>query len=63
MNIPAGKYDDGMLEWGGENLEQSMRMWMCGGEILVDRKSFIGHIFSRPPKPNPGNRLVIQVCR
>lgn len=57
----SGKYDPGMLEWGGENLEQSMRLWMCGGEIIVDRRSQIGHIFSRPPKPNPGNRLVIQV--
>ncbi|XP_022587310.2 polypeptide N-acetylgalactosaminyltransferase 2 [Cyclospora cayetanensis] len=59
--LESGKYDPGMLEWGGENLEQSMRLWMCGGEIVVDRRSEIGHIFSRPPKPNPGNRLVIQV--
>lgn len=57
----SGKYDPGMLEWGGENLEQSIRLWLCGGEIVVDRRSQIGHIFSRPPKPNPGNRLVIQV--
>lgn len=57
----SGKYDPGMLEWGGENLEQSIRLWLCGGEIIVDRRSQIGHIFSRPPKPNPGNRLVIQV--
>lgn len=42
-----------MLEWGGENLEQSMRVWMCGGEIFVVRDSFVGHIFDRPPKPNP----------
>lgn len=61
LNKLLGKYDPGMLEWGGENLEQSMRLWMCGGEIIVDRRSQIGHIFSRPPKPNPGNRLVIQV--
>ncbi|KAL8273925.1 hypothetical protein Esti_002248 [Eimeria stiedai] len=57
----SGRYDPGMLEWGGENLEQSIRLWLCGGEIVVDRRSQIGHIFSRPPKPNPGNRLVIQV--
>lgn len=50
----SGKYDPGMLEWGGENLEQSMRVWMCGGEIFVVRDSFVGHIFDRPPKPNPG---------
>lgn len=49
----SGKYDPGMLEWGGENLEQSMRVWMCGGEIYVVRDSFVGHIFDRPAKPNP----------
>lgn len=57
----SGKYDPGMLEWGGENLEQSMRVWLCGGDIFAVRDSFVGHIFDRPPKPNPGNRLVTQV--
>lgn len=57
----SGKYDSGMLEWGGENLEQSMRVWMCGGEIYAVRNSFVGHIFNRPPKPNPNNQLVTQV--
>ncbi|CBZ52985.1 UDP-N-acetyl-D-galactosamine:polypeptide N-acetylgalactosaminyltransferase T2 [Neospora caninum Liverpool] len=57
----SGLYDEGMLEWGGENLEQSIRSWLCGGEIVAVQESKIGHIFSRPPKPNPGNRLVIQV--
>nr|PIM05135.1 putative polypeptide n-acetylgalactosaminyltransferase 12 [Toxoplasma gondii COUG] len=59
--IESGLYDEGMLEWGGENLEQSIRSWLCGGEIVAVQESKIGHIFSRPPKPNPGNRLVIQV--
>ncbi|PFH37900.1 putative polypeptide n-acetylgalactosaminyltransferase 12 [Besnoitia besnoiti] len=59
--LESGLYDDGMLEWGGENLEQSIRVWLCGGEIVAVQESKIGHIFSRPPKPNPGNRLVIQV--
>jgi len=57
----SGKYDPGMLEWGGENLEQSFRVWMCGGEILVARDSKVGHIFDRPEKPNPGGSLVRQV--
>lgn len=52
----SGKYDPGMLEWGGENIEQSLRVWMCGGEIFAVRNSFVGHIFSRPAKPNPGVR-------
>ncbi|CAD7966870.1 unnamed protein product [Amoebophrya sp. A25] len=47
----VGGYDDGMVDWGGENIEQSMRCWMCGGEILVERRSIIGHIFERPANP------------
>eukprot|EP00921_Rhytidocystis_pertsovi_P012470 GHVQ01020277.1.p1 GENE.GHVQ01020277.1~~GHVQ01020277.1.p1 ORF type:complete len:823 (+),score=115.54 GHVQ01020277.1:338-2470(+) len=57
----SGKYDSGMLEWGGENIEQSIRIWLCGGEIYVVRDSQIGHIFDRPAKPNPENKLVRQV--
>lgn len=41
-----------MLEWGGENIEQSLRCWMCGGEIVVERTSQVGHIFFRPQPPN-----------
>lgn len=61
----SGKYDPGMLEWGGENIEQSMRVWMCGGEIYVARDSLVGHIFSRPAKPNPGVcyiHIYISIC-
>lgn len=42
----------GMLDWGGENIEQSLRVWMCGGKILVDREAKIGHIFERPAPKN-----------
>ncbi|CUV06621.1 unnamed protein product [Cryptosporidium hominis] len=43
----SGKYDPGMLYWGGENIEQSFRIWLCGGEIHVVRNSLVGHIFER----------------
>lgn len=43
----SGKYDPGMLFWGGENIEQSFRVWLCGGEIHVVRNSLVGHIFDR----------------
>ncbi|KAH8584248.1 membrane-associated with a family 1 glycosyltransferase domain and a ricin domain with 3 transmembraned domains near C-terminus [Cryptosporidium sp. chipmunk genotype I] len=43
----SGKYDPGMLYWGGENIEQSFRVWLCGGEIHVVRNSLVGHIFER----------------
>lgn len=46
-----GRYDRGMLEWGGENIEQSLRAWMCGGRVIVERQAKIGHVFSRKLKP------------
>eukprot|EP00397_Hematodinium_sp_SG-2012_P013543 GEMP01013756.1.p1 GENE.GEMP01013756.1~~GEMP01013756.1.p1 ORF type:complete len:562 (-),score=70.71 GEMP01013756.1:1308-2993(-) len=45
-------YDEGMLDWGGENIEQSIHAWLCGGDILVERVSLVGHIFNRPAPPN-----------
>jgi len=41
----SGEYDYGMRMWGAENIEQSIRIWLCGGEIYVVRDSFISHVF------------------
>lgn len=41
----TGAYDEGMLQWGGENVEQSVKIWLCGGEIIVARNSRVGHVF------------------
>merc|ERR1719204_1623761 len=41
----SGEYDFGMNQWGAENIEQSIRIWTCGGEIYVARDSKVSHVF------------------
>lgn len=41
----TGGYDGDMRGWGGENLDQSLRSWLCGGEIMRAASSRVAHMW------------------
>lgn len=46
----VGGYDDKMTYYGGENVEMSLRLWMCGGSIETAPCSRVAHV-QRGQKP------------
>lgn len=55
-----GMYDPGLKIWGGENLELSFKVWLCGGELVHVTCSRIGHITRSQPYLQE-NRLDIEM--
>lgn len=47
----TGGYDEQMVGWGGENLDQSLRSWLCGGEIVSAQDAHIAHMWRVPSDP------------
>ena len=51
-----GAMDPDLRTWGGENVEISLRTWLCGGRIVVAKDSFVAHGFrTRFPYSVNGN--------
>jgi len=41
----SGGFDSAMLGWGGENIDQGVRMWVCGGEIVAAPNAQVAHMW------------------
>ncbi|KAK8795686.1 hypothetical protein WA158_000343 [Blastocystis sp. Blastoise] len=54
-----GMMDEGLVRWGGENVDISLRTWLCGGRIMVAKDSYVAHLF-RSSFPYPVNTKDIQ---
>eukprot|EP00928_Gymnodinium_smaydae_P033391 TRINITY_DN23929_c0_g2_i1.p1 TRINITY_DN23929_c0_g2~~TRINITY_DN23929_c0_g2_i1.p1 ORF type:complete len:596 (-),score=92.59 TRINITY_DN23929_c0_g2_i1:128-1915(-) len=54
----TGGFDEEMHGWGGENLDQSLRAWLCGGEITRAKSSRIAHMWrTADPRTRSRSRL------
>lgn len=40
-----GGFDPGMMIWGSEQMELSIKVWMCGGRVEMVPCSIVGHMY------------------
>lgn len=40
-----GGYDEGMYVWGGENTDFAIKVWACGGRLVMVPCSRVGHMY------------------
>lgn len=55
----TGGYDEGMSGWGGENVDQSLRSWLCGGEIVSLSNAFVAHMWRRTEDPRTKQQYAV----
>mmetsp|Transcript_163683 Transcript_163683/g.524921 ORF Transcript_163683/g.524921 Transcript_163683/m.524921 type:complete len:754 (-) Transcript_163683:112-2373(-) len=55
----TGGFDEEMHGWGGENLDQSLRAWLCGGEISRAKSARVAHMW-RTGDPRTGSRYRVR---
>lgn len=55
----TGGYDPGMFGWGGENVEQSLRTWLCGGEIMFAKDAQVAHMWRKPDDPRTNQNYYV----
>lgn len=46
--VESGGFDKDMRGWGGENVDQSLRAWLCGGDVVRARSSRVAHMWRVP---------------
>jgi len=52
-------YDEHMRGWGGENLDQSLRTWLCGGEIMMAKDAQVAHMWRVASDPRTHPKYVV----
>ncbi|XP_059161491.1 polypeptide N-acetylgalactosaminyltransferase 5-like [Physella acuta] len=57
--LSLGGYDPLLYGWGGENIEISFKVWMCGGSLQWSRCSHVAHMFrDKSPVQYPNKKEI-----